>query len=66
MSEADDKRVVLDYDGPRELKPLVEFAKRHASSLVYQIRPRVSEKEKKANKRVVTLEEFLSKVSHKE
>ena len=62
LSEADDKRVVLDYDGSRELKPLVEFAKRHASSLVYQIKSQTSEKEKTANKRIVSLDEFLSKV----
>lgn len=66
LSEADDKRVVLDYDGPREIKPLVEFAKRHASSLVYQIKAQASEKEKKVNKRIVTLEEFLSKVFSKD
>jgi len=62
LSEADDKRYILDYEGAREFDSLAAYAKRHATSLVYQLRPQVSTKDRSGNKRIVTADEFLAKV----
>ena len=63
LAPADDKRYIIDYDGPREVSPLAEFAKRHATSFVYLIKPSRSAKDRSANKRVVNLTEFIDKVN---
>lgn len=62
IAQADDKRFNVDYTGQREAKPMADFAELHANSFVYSIQPAYTEKEKSRNKRLVTLDEFLSKV----
>jgi thioredoxin-like negative regulator of GroEL len=59
-SDKDDKLMVLDYNEERNLEQLIAYAKRHAVSYLYTIDANIPTA---LNKRHVTIDEFLSKVS---
>ena len=56
-------RLVLDYNGPRDLKSWTDFAKINSPTYVYLLREKVSDNDLKRYKRFVTWRDFLTKVT---
>lgn len=62
LSAADDQRLVLDYAGARDLAALAAYAKTHATSFVFPIKPAAAAPQKGAAKRTTTLDGFMGRV----
>ncbi len=62
VSEDDDKRLILDYTGPRTLNEMINFSKRHISSFVYKVLTERTFGQRSGYKRTIFIDDFIQKV----